>query len=550
MIRKCISTLAAIFCLSCHAVAVELVNIGTLQQFVPTTEKPVPTSPEDWQAFQPVAPSDDGTIFLRQKIRVVLDDGEAVHSPLAMAMRLYGVYDFYWDGDLIGSNRHQGKQANQYSRIYLPVEGLKPGLHTLKVHITALGLKEGEGLNLYIQPAALKSDFFGVHPTVISTFFVATASFLVACYLIFLWRGGAKRPGLKAAIIINFAISTFIMLEEGKFLFSYPYLWQPYLDVLRAPITLLILSLLAWVTLTRLSIKKRIAWMAIVPLTLGLSLLDFGPEAHDIRAFSLLIFALLAISLYSLMRGIKRAALFSIGLVAALLALWLDPETKQLFLIVITVLLAADLGLDIRRQAKAAIHHALVSERLRADLIKRNIQPHFLMNSLTALMEWVETAPDSAIEFIDGLASEFRLLCDFAERSVITLGEELTLCNTHLRLMALRLNCKLELRTRNIDPNALIPPATFHTLIENAFTHNAYAGQNIAFELACECHGNSTTYVLTTPMVGTGSNASGSGIGSRYVRARLEEYCGNAFRFHAEQVGSDWKTTIVIGVAE
>ena len=66
---------------------------------------------------------------------------------------------------------------------------------------------------------------------------------------------------------------------------------------------------------------------------------------------------------------------------------------------------------QVRREREAA---QLKSARLEVELLRRQIQPHFLMNTLTALAEWVEQEPRVASKMIQALSEEFRVLCDIS----------------------------------------------------------------------------------------------------------------------------------------
>ncbi len=529
------------------AQAIDLEAVGEPLQFVPTPGH-MDAGPADWSGFSGKAPGTDATLLFRQKIRVVLAPGEQIDNPLAMRISLSGVYDFYWDGELIGSSRALGKGANRHSRVIIPISGLTPGEHLLEMRVTALGLKEGDRLNLWARKAALQSDFFGVHWSVVSTFFVATASFLVGCYLLLLLVTGGRAPALLSAAITCFGIFGLIMLQEAEFLFSYPYGWQPALNALREPLAILIYGLLAWTTFTRLRLGGRAFWMAAAAANLAICMLLLPEDGRDMVVLGVLQLLLVAAAALAAFRIRKTPGLFFWGHGIALVALMADPLGKHPYLIAITLLLATDLALDLRRRTREAQQLALVSERLRADLIKRNIQPHFLMNSLTALMEWVETDPTEAVDFIDGLAEEFRMLADFAERKSVTLGEELDLCRVHLALMEKRFEAMATIGTSDVDLNAEIPPGILHTLLENAFSHNNYTGQEVRFQLHAETVGPRIRYRLSCPVAAKSSHARlGTGTGTQYVIARLEEFCGKDFSFHAHQMGTNWETVLEIG---
>jgi len=544
---------AMAFCavlLSQPVLALELINVEN--SAVESAEDTLPVSGDvaGWRPFSGKVLKNGGSQWFRIELALNLDQNEQVYNPLALGVSLRGVYEFYWDGELVGSNQARGADANRLSRVFIPVRSLTKGRHVILMRITPIGLNEGESLNLDIRPAAVKADFFGVHPTVISTFFVATAGTFIGCYLLLLWYSGNGRPGLWQAIAMSFVAVALILLEEGQYLFSYPYGWQPALDQLIPPLFLLIVFLLPWFAFTRLDVKHYTRWGAATAFVIAALVFGFGGSAPDILLLVGLSVSLLVLSAYALWKGNKAARLYVPGFALALVSLVVDPEQKHLFLIVIILLLAFELALDIRRQALDSIRHALASERLRADLIKRNIQPHFLMNSLTALMEWVETSPEAAVDFIDGLAHEFRLLADFAERQSVSLGEELALCEIHIRLMAQRLDGRFTFNRIGVDEERRIPPGIFHTLLENAFSHNNYAEQDVAFELRYEGGHGLARYTLKVPTSGDQASSMGTGAGTRYVRARLEEFCGNAFSFTSEQVGSHWMTTIEIGSFE
>jgi hypothetical protein len=47
----------------------------------------------------------------------------------------------------------------------------------------------------------------------------------------------------------------------------------------------------------------------------------------------------------------------------------------------------------------------LLAQRLEIELLKKNIQPHFLLNTLTVLIEVIEQAPATAVKLIEAVAT-------------------------------------------------------------------------------------------------------------------------------------------------
>jgi hypothetical protein len=502
------------------------------------------TKMPNWEPYDPILKHDNAEIWFTQDVEMAVAPLESIRNPIALAVKINGVYDFYWDGQLIGSNTILKDKAPQFSRVYLPISQATSGVHRLTLKIKATGLRAGESLDLQITPALVKASFFGIHSSVISTFFVAFFAVATCLYIAVLWFSGAKNNGLASGFIVSLSVGAVILLEEGRHLFNYSYLQQMGLDQLLPVIAITLLLALPWYVLASLDRPNKWWGMLVVPAALFSGSISWATFEQDVRIFASLALFLALLSLKACVRLRSKPAFFAAMLAAAVLAILLD-SSKHWFLIFITVLVASDLGYAIRSQAVLAQTNALRSERLRVDLLKRNIQPHFLMNSLTALMEWVETTPNIAVEFIEGLAEEFRILCVFAERKTVTLGDELELCETHLKLMGLRLDGNFSLQIDVEDSSLGIPPAIIHTLMENAFSHNQYANKETCFTVSASTDSGKIKLTFSAPVADRGHTA-GTGTGSRYITARLTEFSGNDFTFTSEQVGSNWVTTITI----
>jgi LytS/YehU family sensor histidine kinase len=63
-------------------------------------------------------------------------------------------------------------------------------------------------------------------------------------------------------------------------------------------------------------------------------------------------------------------------------------------------------------------------------------------------------------------------------------AREVDLYEKHLTIMSCRTGMQFDLVIDGVDQRAFLPPAIFHTLIENAISHNGYREGRIAFHLA------------------------------------------------------------------
>jgi LytS/YehU family sensor histidine kinase len=203
---------------------------------------------------------------------------------------------------------------------------------------------------------------------------------------------------------------------------------------------------------------------------------------------------------------------------------------------------------DERRRAEQA---QLTASRLEVELLKKNLQPHFLMNTLTALTEVIEQNPGAASTLIDDLATELRTLSRMSGDKRVTLAEEIELCRVHLRVMSVRTGVAWSLVADEVDENAVVPPAIFLTLIENAFVHQRPAAKEVAFRLRMERRADEVRYFFVSPgeVKPLETVRVSGGTGLRYVKARLEESFSGRWTFEHHASADGWETVITVRAA-
>lgn len=227
--------------------------------------------------------------------------------------------------------------------------------------------------------------------------------------------------------------------------------------------------------------------------------------------------------------------------------LFLGPPFLFTFVLLVMALLTA-IGLQVQAARRAARTAELTAARMEIELLKKNLQPHFLLNTLTALSEVVEQSPRDAVRLIDDLADEFRTVARVSAEKLIPLAQELDLCRAHLRVMSVRMGRAWSLEAAGVDDKAQVPPAVFLTLIENGFAHQRATDKAAAFRLTMDHAANGAIrYLFVSPgEVQTDSTRPVGGTGLRYVKARLEESFPGRWSLRGEPVASGWQTVIEI----
>jgi len=141
--------------------------------------------------------------------------------------------------------------------------------------------------------------------------------------------------------------------------------------------------------------------------------------------------------------------------------------------------IAALLLLAYLRLLTRAYSPALAEARLQA--LQSRIRPHFLFNSLNAVLSLIRRDPRRAERALEDLAELFRALMQ-DNRHLSTLADELALCRQYLNLEQLRLGERLRF-TWELDtapPDALLPPLVLQPLLENAVYHGVEPSTAVA----------------------------------------------------------------------
>ena len=122
-----------------------------------------------------------------------------------------------------------------------------------------------------------------------------------------------------------------------------------------------------------------------------------------------------------------------------------------------------------RLRAKA-LSPAVAEARLQA--LQARIRPHFLFNSITAVLSLVRSDPRRAEGALEDMADLFRVLMR-DNRELTRLENEVELCRQYLALEKLRLGDRLQIEwhLNSMPGDALVPPLVLQPLLENAVYH-------------------------------------------------------------------------------
>lgn len=193
-----------------------------------------------------------------------------------------------------------------------------------------------------------------------------------------------------------------------------------------------------------------------------------------------------------------------------------------------------------------ALSPAIAEARLQA--LQARIRPHFLFNSLNAVLSLVRSEPRRAERALEDLAGLFRVLMSDSRR-LATLDDEVRLCRQYLDLEQLRLGdrLKVEWHVDNMPADALVPPLVLQPLIENAVYHGIEPMEGPGtvsigiFRRRDEVH-----MVLKNPYPGGGVHHEGNRMAIANIRERLELHFDDEASLDMKATGDTWQVHITL----
>ncbi len=175
-------------------------------------------------------------------------------------------------------------------------------------------------------------------------------------------------------------------------------------------------------------------------------------------------------------------------------------------------------------------------------LLKSQIDPHFLFNSLNTLRSLITRDPRQARDAITLIADLLRASLTTNNRPLIQLAEELEVVRSYLTLEQLRFEERLSVRW-SVAPETLpctLPPSALQTLVENAVKHGiAPRTEGGEVAVAAELLDGALRLTVTNPGRLDAPRGESTRIGLSNTRGRLRHLCGGEARLVLEQRAPD-----------
>ena len=508
-----------------------------------------------WQRVQLAALQGQPSIFWMRAEIPLTERHARGDEPLAMWFSGMATCEFFWNGEpLPGEGRPGADAASERPGpldvlTYLPTSVVFAGDHLLAARCSThhRGFEPRVGFYaLGVGPYVPLSEGFLAY--VWTGLASLTGKLVAAVYFLALFFARRRsKPALFLALL-SLSAAGLLVAEAWRALVGYTYDWHlPRLLVVLALAACCSATLLLYL-LSQFPARGRL-WVGLGALGLS-TVLVFQVRGMDGKVAWVLFIGLMVSLGWGLAAVLRRRpgsvlATAGVGLCVLVFAVWPERFVDLGVFFALDGLLVCLLVAQVqkaRRERDQLEAARMRATRLELELVKKSIQPHFLMNTLTALAECFEREPSVAGKAIDALAREVRLLGDLAGQTVVPLGSELELCRAHLDVMALRRGGAYRLAVEGVDPEEPCPPGILHTMVENAVTHGPAPGSaEVVLELSGRDDGGERVYRFSSPLAdGAEKEPEREGTGLRYVKTRLLEAFGEEARFLSGARDGSW----------
>ncbi len=199
----------------------------------------------------------------------------------------------------------------------------------------------------------------------------------------------------------------------------------------------------------------------------------------------------------------------------------------SLLAVIVFTLIYEILFLSKERELDTKIVDQLDWERSRAEMsnLKKELEPHFIFNSLNTLSHLILNDPKTAHAFNSKLANVYKYFLINKDRDFISLHNELEFIDNYFFLLQLRHDNKLHLSTdlwSHHEGTLMILPCALQVLVENAIKHNEFSDED---PLQIQVKLNGEYLQIKNNKRPKPYLVSSTGIGLKNLSSRYKLYC-------------------------
>lgn len=195
------------------------------------------------------------------------------------------------------------------------------------------------------------------------------------------------------------------------------------------------------------------------------------------------------------------------------------------------------------------IRSEMMAEREKANMaqyrylkLKRQVNPHFLFNSLNVLDYIIcEEKSEQASLYTHKLASIYRYMIKSEEEDLVSLRDEMVFVQLYIDLLKVRFqegfDVVIDIKEDNMA--RFVPPCSIQLLIENATKHNAVSMEN---PLIIKVESTEDHVTVSNNIIPKVTKSPSTGLGQKYIRQLYVDLCGK--NIEIEQTDTEYCVTL------
>jgi two-component system sensor histidine kinase AlgZ len=188
-------------------------------------------------------------------------------------------------------------------------------------------------------------------------------------------------------------------------------------------------------------------------------------------------------------------------------------------------------------------------QEARLQALQARIRPHFLFNTINAVLSIVRADPKRAETALEDMADLFRTAMS-EPREMVSLSKEVELTRQYLAIEELRLGERLKVNweTQTMPPDAQIPPLILQPLLENAVYHGIEPlAQGGTIEVKIFLDGDELNLQVNNPVQAQGvPRETGHKMALSNIRERLDLLFDVEAQYRVERDAQHYQVHILI----
>lgn len=203
-----------------------------------------------------------------------------------------------------------------------------------------------------------------------------------------------------------------------------------------------------------------------------------------------------------------------------------------------------------QKERENSLQSAALANKAQLEMLRYQLNPHFLFNALNSIRASVDEDAKSAKQMITQLSEFMRYSLVHESTKTIELREELEAVRNYLAIEKIRFEDKLEVEyaVEKAAEDFRVPTFLLNPLVENAVKHGLQtSAKPLKIKISAAVFDKKLLLEISNSgKLENGVNGSGTKIGLKNVRERLEKLFGDGGKFELQEKNGFVKARIVI----